>query len=235
MLLVSITGVASRRLAASRAILFAAATAPLGQDSSELFKLYEAPKYECAPLLAGQEPTSLDVFKARGDVHRDGDWHRSVHIWLIDEEDRMVLQRRSEHKDTHPGLLDVSCAGHITGDDSVLSTAVRELEEELGLSLSAEEIEAAWVCTLPSSASGATAKHGEFVCKEFQEIFIIDGWDGQLNPDAFGADEVAGVELVDAAKVLAAWDDDHPEYVPRPDHYRRVLGSALGFFPKGGW
>ena len=120
----------------SRALIVAAASSPpLGQDLSELFALYAPPKTACTPLAANEAPQRLNVMKARGEVHRDGDWHRSVHIWLVDTEGRLVLQRRSKFKDTHPGLLDVSCAGHITGADGVLETSVRELEEELGLSV----------------------------------------------------------------------------------------------------
>ena len=40
---------------------------------------------------------------------------------------RLVLQKRSAHKDTHPNRWDVSAAGHITGTDSSLETARREV------------------------------------------------------------------------------------------------------------
>ena len=57
----------------------------LGQDLSEQFALYAAPEKQTVPLDPGQVPHALGVMKARGDVHRDGDWHRSVHIWLVQE------------------------------------------------------------------------------------------------------------------------------------------------------
>jgi isopentenyldiphosphate isomerase len=229
----------SRRRLASRAVLFAAASSspspPLGQDLSELFALYKPPAVVDAPLQKEKSPELLGMLKPRGEVHRDGDWHRSIHCWLLDDEGRLVLQRRSEHKDTHPNLLDVSCAGHITGNDPVLETAVRELEEELGILLPAEELEASWLCTLPSSMSGET-KHGKFVCNEYQEIFLVEGFDSSgVDSLALGTDEVAGVELVDAGQVIAAWEDGDAAYVPRGAAYRRVLGAALGFFPSGGW
>ena len=232
---------AVRRLAA-RALITAAA-APLGQDLGELFALYKPPTrvFETSPLPRGEEPEAVlkpdgeNVLKPRGEVHRDGDWHRSIHVWLVDAEGRMVLQRRSEHKDTNPGLLDVSCAGHITGEDAVLSTAVRELEEELGISLDEDDLEAAWLCTLPSKATGETAKLGKYYCNEFQEIFLVEDWAGDVSDFSVGEDEVAGIELIDAGEVIDAWADEDPRFVPRPGHYRRALGAALGFFPSGGW
>lgn len=40
--------------------------------------------------------------KPRSAVHRDGDWHRSTHIWVIDTQGSILVQRRSGLKDTFP-------------------------------------------------------------------------------------------------------------------------------------
>jgi hypothetical protein len=91
-----------------------ASTPPLGQDPAELFELYAPPADATAALPAGVAPVALGATKRRGDVHRDGDWHRSVHVWLVDGDGRLLLQQRSVHKDTFPGRWDVSAAGHIS-------------------------------------------------------------------------------------------------------------------------
>lgn len=74
--------------------------------------------------------------KDRGAVHRDGDWHRSLHIWVygIDEHRGpfVLFQRRSMSKDTWPGALDVSVGGHIRAGETLEET-VREAREEIGL------------------------------------------------------------------------------------------------------
>ena len=71
-----------------------------GQDLSETFLLYEPPEDECMPLPPGAAPKPLGIGKARGEVHRDGDWHRSVHVWLVSSAERsLLLQQRSETKD----------------------------------------------------------------------------------------------------------------------------------------
>lgn len=46
--------------------------------------------------------THAGYSKARSAVHRDGDWHRSTHIWLVDTDGRILVQKRSELKDTFP-------------------------------------------------------------------------------------------------------------------------------------
>ena len=74
----------------------------LPQDPDELFDVVDE---------RGQ-PTG--VVKRRADVHRDGDWHRAVHVWIVGldaDEPFILFQRRSPGKDTWPGKLDATAAG----------------------------------------------------------------------------------------------------------------------------
>ena len=92
-------------------------------DDSELLDLYD----ERGERLGGSKP--------RGLVHRDGDWHRTFHCWIAARRDHgaaVILQRRSVAKDVHPGLLDVSAAGHLAAGEGD-ADGVRELAEELGV------------------------------------------------------------------------------------------------------
>jgi isopentenyldiphosphate isomerase len=63
------------------------------------------------------------VSKPRGEVHRDGDYHRAVHVWIfVETTQQLLLQLRSDDKDSWPGQWDISSAGHISaGDTSLLS------------------------------------------------------------------------------------------------------------------
>jgi len=51
--------------------------------------------------------------KDRNDVHRDGDWHKAVHIWIINFKGELLIQKRSPNKDTGAGQWDISAAGHM--------------------------------------------------------------------------------------------------------------------------
>jgi len=72
--------------------------------------------------------------KARSDVHRDGDWHRAFHLWVMHPDGYVLLQRRSKTKDLAPGKVDVSVGGHLRAGEIWLD-ALREAEEEIGLGL----------------------------------------------------------------------------------------------------
>lgn len=103
----------------------------LAQDPDEPFDLYDP---SGAP---------LGLTKARALVHRDGDWHASVHLWLAlrgpDGAWTVVLQERGAHKDTWPGRLDASATGHLAVGER-RDDALREAHEELGLTLSPDEV-----------------------------------------------------------------------------------------------
>lgn len=69
----------------------------------------------------------------RAEVHRKKLFHRAVHILVSDADGNVILQKRSLAKDTAPGLLSTSCAGHVDAGETYDSAARRELEEELGI------------------------------------------------------------------------------------------------------
>lgn len=72
---------------------------------------------------------------SRREVHARGLLHRAVHILISNAAGDVLLQRRSMRKDSHPGKWDSSASGHVDAGEGYLDAAVRELREELGLSV----------------------------------------------------------------------------------------------------
>jgi isopentenyldiphosphate isomerase len=80
---------------------------------------------------------------SREDAHKLGLWHQTFHCWIISKSDtgswNLLFQLRHKDKDTFPELLDISCAGHLLTGESV-EDGIRELDEELGINVSYQEI-----------------------------------------------------------------------------------------------
>ena len=73
---------------------------------------------------------------SRDEAHRKGIRHRTAHVWVVRKTGQgydVLLQKRSEEKESFPGLYDTSSAGHIPAGDEPLESALRELSEELGI------------------------------------------------------------------------------------------------------
>lgn len=87
------------------------------------------------------EPTG-DIIE-RSVAHANGIRHRTSHVWLLRRRPHgieVLLQKRSEDKDSFPGCYDISSAGHIPAGVGFRESAVRELKEELGLTAAEDEL-----------------------------------------------------------------------------------------------
>jgi len=73
--------------------------------------------------------------KSRREVHRLGLKHRAVHIIVTNAKGDIFMQKRSLSKDSSPGLWDTSAAGHVDSGEDYDTCAIRELREEIGLSI----------------------------------------------------------------------------------------------------
>lgn len=87
------------------------------------------------------QPTGETI--ERKAAHREGVRHRTAHVWIVRfdrGEPQVLLQKRSAEKDSFPGCLDTSSAGHIQAGDEPLASALRELNEELGIAAQPDEL-----------------------------------------------------------------------------------------------
>lgn len=73
----------------------------------------------------------------RSQVHLEGRRHRAVHVLVFNKRGEIFLQKRSMSKDTFPGLWDSSASGHLNSGEEYDLCAVREVWEEIGLTLKA--------------------------------------------------------------------------------------------------
>jgi isopentenyldiphosphate isomerase len=134
--------------------------------------------------------------KRRADVHRDGDWHRAIHVWVygVDADGPFVLfNQRGLQKDTWAGYLDVTVGGHLGAGEDV-DQAFREIEEEIGIAADGARLDFL-----------TTRKAVGDVERELQEVFLYRDdralTDYQPNPA-----ELEGLVRMPLAGALAIFD-----------------------------
>ncbi|QTN34283.1 NUDIX domain-containing protein [Akkermansiaceae bacterium] len=59
--------------------------------------------------------------------------HRAVHVFVLNRNGDLYLQKRSRLKDMNPGVWDSSVSGHLDAGEDYLHAAVREVGEEIGI------------------------------------------------------------------------------------------------------
>ena len=143
------------------------------------------------------------VVRERGVAHRDGSRHGTVHTWIARKNEageiELLLQKRSDTKDSHPGCYDISSAGHIGHGEEPEDAAIRELREELGISLKQEDL------TFLGTRRGFddTVSHGfPFRDNEinYEYVTTVPVSDTMLRPDPA---EVSGVLWLPLSKCLS--------------------------------
>lgn len=129
--------------------------------------------------------------KPRRDVHRDGDWHRVFHCWVIRRDangsGHIIMQRRGYDKASYPGYLDVSSAGHLLAGETA-ADGVRELEEEIGLQVAFDRL-------IPVGKRVTAYRFNDMIEREVADIFFCEHQQ-PLHAYQWQQEEVAGVVSV---------------------------------------
>ena len=148
----------------------------------------------------------VDVLDARGEktdrvawkseAHRLGLWHRCFHCWIVAPKTPaggpyLFVQRRAEGKDTWPNRMDVTVGGHLGAGEATLD-GLREVEEELGLTVAADEL-------VPLGTRRVERGIPAGIDREFQEVFLLVR---ALSPGDLR------LQKEEVAAVLRLWLDD---------------------------
>jgi isopentenyl-diphosphate delta-isomerase len=67
------------------------------------------------------------------DIHRKGQLHRAFSVFVLDSQDRVLLQRRAGGKYHSGGLWSNTCCGHPRPGEETRIAAERRLREEMGI------------------------------------------------------------------------------------------------------
>jgi isopentenyl-diphosphate delta-isomerase type 1 len=123
--------------------------------------------------------------KEKNQAHEDGDFHRTAHIWIINDKNELLLQKRSATKKSHPNCWDISAAGHIQSGESVVQGALREIKEELGINVNENELK--YIATIKSTKNPKN--------KEFGYVYLLK-CNKKVEEYIFEDDEVSEVKYV---------------------------------------
>lgn len=135
----------------------------------------------------------------RSEVHARRLRHRAVHVLLFNSSYQLLLQTRSKTKDTFPGCYDSSASGHLNQGEDYLPAALRELHEELGITVVANSLTRHFKLTADLDTGW-----------EFVWVYSLVG-DFHVHPNP---NEISAVTWMSAAEV-SALIAEHPNQCAR--------------------
>ena len=62
---------------------------------------------------------------------KEGEYRISVHIWILDSQNRILIEKRSEKEDKFPGMW-AQVGGGVKAGETSKDTVFQECKEELG-------------------------------------------------------------------------------------------------------
>tara|TARA_R110000868_G_scaffold1250_1_gene9668 strand:- start:502 stop:1059 length:558 start_codon:yes stop_codon:yes gene_type:complete len=155
-------------------------------------------------------------------AHKQGIFHQTVHIWFYTKNHQILLQQRGKEKDTFPLLFDVSVAGHISAGESIEDAAIREIKEEIGITIAKDQLKKIGVFK-------SVQKHkATLIDCEFHHTFISE-LKIPLNKLTKQESEVADLKLTSLLKFSEeTWGlANLKKYVPHSTEYYKTIIKAI--------
>jgi isopentenyl-diphosphate Delta-isomerase len=135
----------------------------------------------------------LGITKMKSEAHKKGLWHRAAHVWIYNSKNEILLQLRAKDKEFDADRWDLSAAGHVAAGEDPLSTALREMKEELGLAARAEDLEFMKIRVCRKVYSGLTNN-------EFQYVYSM-GFEGDISGLKIQEEEVQAIQFIPLKQV----------------------------------
>lgn len=147
-------------------------------------------------------------------IHKKGLWHRSVHIWIFNRKNEIILQKRNSDRETSPGFWTISASGHVKSGEEPIDAAISETFEELGISLDKEDL-------VYLSEYKKEKKYSKLIDREFNPIFIahVDVNADNLKPNH----EVDDIMFIDLKKLKKRIDNNEISFKPDRPEYHQIL------------
>lgn len=136
---------------------------------------------------------------SRDEVHKRGLWHRAIIVAIVNKENQVLLQQRSDSKEKNPGMWDISVAGHISSGQDSLSAAAREINEEVSVDLGTK-VDVKEFRFMTSFRSQVTYRE-DFIENQFYDFFILRRTKMRPENITFQESEVQAIRFVSLSEL----------------------------------
>lgn len=158
----------------------------------------------------------------KSEAHKNGWFHQTVHIWFYTSDGTVLLQKRGKDKDIYPLLWDVSVAGHIGAGADIEISALREVKEEIGLSISQNQLEKIGVF------KSIQKHHIDLVDCEFHHTYLSELKEPLENLQKQES-EIEALQLVSIDQLIVETSDKYllKKYVPHDLKYYQIIFKSI--------
>ncbi len=168
--------------------------------------------------LMDENGNELGIKKEKNRVHKDGDWHKGAHVWIL-KGNKILLQKRALKKEFFPDCFDVSCGGHVKNGETFEETLVRELKEELELSVKKEDL-----LFLEKRRQISLVKSKSLISREILGVFLLR-LDANLKNLDIDKNEISEVKLFDIDELKNLLKDKPEMFVADKKYFFETINK----------
>jgi isopentenyl-diphosphate delta-isomerase len=151
----------------------------------------------------------------RKSVHKKHQIHRGVHVFVVNTQGEILIQKRSHKKDYYPGFYDASVGAQVLSGENYKKAALRELKEELGI----EAVALKKICKYKSFSDRQ---------REIRTLFVTKH-EGPFNIDKGEVEKVEFKSVEEIKELIGSREVDFTEgFKLSFEHYSKHLKSVIG-------
>lgn len=148
----------------------------------------------------------------KSEAHKNGFFHQSAHIWIFDKNKNVLIQKRAANKDTFPSLWDISVAGHISAGELPINAAIREVQEEVGISISENQLH------YIGTSTNKVLHKIDLIDYELHHVYICS-LNFNIETLKIQQEEVAKIKMIVLNKLISKVNTNNNNFVPHGNDY----------------
>lgn len=156
------------------------------------------------------------------EIYENSYWHRSVHIWIINSKNELLVQKRNPDKKTFPNMWAISVAGHVRMRESSVDAAKRELLEEVNCEVNDDDLE-----LLFTLKRHQPYKNGEI--RVIDDVYLIR-LDIDVDKTKLQVEELTDIKYIYyeyLEKILLQHDETYVPYTEEHEKLFKILNERL--------
>ncbi|MCX6793354.1 MAG: NUDIX domain-containing protein [Candidatus Falkowbacteria bacterium] len=153
---------------------------------------------------------SLGITKLRSEIHKNGDWHKTVHVYVVNPQGQYLIHLRSPFKDLHPSHWGTRFGGHVIAGDDFKKTVIKELKEEIGLDITPNDL-----------IEGQISNYNSANNNEIVKYYFYD-FEGDIKDLSFNDNEVVEVKWLSPEEIINSMEKEREIWVGGPDKFKEI-------------
>lgn len=162
-----------------------------------------------------EEGNLTENVETKAEIYKKGLWHRSVHIWIINDNKELLVQKRNPNKKTFPNLWAISSAGHVVAGETSIESGLRELKEELDIDATKEELE--YLFTIKR-----VQPHNDSYIRVFDDVYLLHR-DIDVDKTKLQVEELTDIKYVYYEYLETMLKEKDENYVPYTEEHEKLF------------